>query len=204
MDTWMVMMVRKKVGMDQSCTVTKENQMQVLFLDFDGVLNSKQHFMMIKNDKPAYNEDKELSDYLTMKQQTNVNNMWVLGYILKQLPDLKIVISSAWGKFYGLDQFKRLFKHYKLDPERLIGITPRKMSSYRCNEIHWWLEGAVEEFKPTSMRWIALDDHEIFRLDEDDINNQHLTDSWVGVTMNDAFKIIKHFDPKFKEPWFGI
>jgi len=188
--------------------------MQVLFLDFDGVLNSKQHFMMIKNDRVAYHEDKELSDYLTMKQQTNVNNMWVLGYILKNLPDLKIVISSAWGKFYTLDQFKRLFKHYKLDETRLIGITPRKMSSYRCNEIWWWLE---EQNEPEldeneqpiprehiDIQWIALDDHEIFRLDEADIKNQHLTDSWVGVTMNDAFKIIRHFKPDFREPYFGI
>lgn len=178
--------------------------MQVLFLDFDGVLNSKQHFMMIKDQKVAYHEDKEFSDYLVMKQQTNANNMWVLGYILKQLPDLKIVISSAWGLHYKLDQFKRLFKYYKLDETRLIDITPRKLSSYRCNEIHWWLELAVEKFSPDSMRWIALDDHEIFRLDEDDIKNQHLTDAWVGVTMNDAFKIIQHFKPDFKAPWFGI
>ncbi len=200
--------------------------MQVLFLDFDGVLNSKQHFMMIKNDKVAYHEDKEFNDYLVMKQQTNINNMWVLGFILKSLPDLKIVISSAWGKFYGLDQFKRLFKHYKLDPERLIGITPRKMSSYRCNEIHWWLSSVNEPDEHlcpketgatecdtckvndarvhVDIQWIALDDHEIFALDEPDIKNQHLTDSWVGVTMNDAFKIIKHFNPKFIAPWFGI
>src|SRR5882672_3654203 len=112
--------------------------MQVLFLDFDGVLNSKQHFMMIKHDEVAYDVDEELKDFLTMKQQVNVNNIWVLGYILEKLPDLKIVISSAWGKFYSLDQFKRLFKALKLDETRLIGITPRKMSSYRCNEIHWW------------------------------------------------------------------
>ena len=178
--------------------------MQVLFLDFDGVLNSKQHFMMIKHDKPIVEDGTDASTLKHMKQQINANNIWVLGYILEKLPDLKIVISSAWGKFYNLDQFKLLFKSYKLDETRLIGITPRKLSSYRCNEIWWWLEDAVEEFKPESMRWIALDDHEIFRLDEHDIANQHLTDSWVGVTMNDAFKIIKHFDPKFKEPYFGI
>ncbi len=200
--------------------------MQVLFLDFDGVLNSKQHFMMTKHDELPGTEDPEYADFLMMKHQTNVNNMWVLGYILKNLPELKIVISSAWGLHYNLEQFKRLFKFYKLDPERLIGITPRKISSYRCNEIHWWLEEqnqkeehdcpletssgpcdkceAFDKRVPINIQWIALDDHEIFRLDEPDIANQHLTDSWVGVTMNDAFKIIKHFDPKYREPWFGI
>lgn len=200
--------------------------MQVLFLDFDGVLNSKQHFMMIKNQRPQHADDPELADLFLMKLSVNVNNMWVLGYILKQLPDLKIVISSAWGLHYNLDQFKRLFRAFKLDETRLIGITPRKMSSYRCNEIRWWLDdqNAQEEheckmetsegpcancieFKartPVEITWIALDDHEIFQLDEPEIKNQHLTDSWVGVTMNDAFHIIKHFNHNFREPWFGI
>lgn len=177
--------------------------MQVLFLDFDGVLNSKQHFMMIKNEEIETTEDPESADYLLMKLQVNVNNMWVLGYILRQLPELKIVISSAWGLHYNLDQFKRLFKHFDLPEDRLIGITPRKMSSYRCNEIQWWLEEAAPAAGET-IQWIALDDHEIFRLDEDDIRNQLLTDSWVGVTMNDAFKLIRHFNPKFREPYFGI
>lgn len=188
--------------------------MQVLFLDFDGVLNSKQHFMMIRNDRIKGVEDPELADFLLMKQGVNVNNMWVLGYILRQLPELKIVISSAWGLHYDLDQFKRLFKAFKLDETRLIGITPRKLSSYRCNEINWWLEEQKEtkfdedhnvvSTNGLDIQWIALDDHEIFRLDEPEINNQHLTDSWVGVTMNDAFKIIKHFNPNYREPFFGI
>lgn len=200
--------------------------MKVLFLDFDGVLNSKQHFMMTKHEGIQTAEDKDLADFLMMKHQTNVNNMWVLGYILTKLPDLKIVISSAWGKFYNLDQFKRLFKSYELDETRLIGITPRKFSSYRCNEINWWLkeQNEMEEHdcpletsagpcaihdafkarKPVEIQWLALDDHEIFQLNDPELVNQHLTDSWVGVTMNDAFKIIKHFDPKFRAPFFGI
>lgn len=177
--------------------------MKVLFLDFDGVLNSKQHFMMTKHEGIQTAEDKDLADFLMMKHQTNVNNMWVLGYILKQVPDLKIVISSAWGKFYTLDQFKRLFQYYKLDETRLIGITPRKMSSNRCNEIHWWLEDNVPPTGETT-QWIALDDHEIFELGDHDVVNQHLTDPWVGVTMNDAFKIIRGFKADYREPWFGI
>lgn len=178
--------------------------MQVLFLDFDGVLNSKQHFLMMKDKKIKGVDTLELADLLRMKHDVNPNNIWVLDYILKQLPDLKIVVSSAWGLHYSIEQFKELFKILKLDETRLIDITPRKMSSYRANEIHWWLELAIDKFKPDSIQWIALDDHEIFKLDEDDIRNQLLTDSWVGVTMNDAFKLIKHFKPDFREPFFGI
>ncbi len=174
--------------------------MKVLFLDIDGVLNSKQHFLMVPELKSKSNaKTLEAADLFRMKQDVNTNNMWVLGYILKNVPDLKIVISSAWGKFYKLEQFKELFKIYKLDETRLIGITPRKMSSYRCNEIRWWLE----ENAPLAgelIQWLALDDHAIFELDEDEKRNEHLTDSWVGVTMNDAFKIIRHFDHKFNLP----
>jgi len=178
--------------------------MQVLFLDFDGVLNSKQHFMMIKNKPvPTDHNYPEFAEFSESKQMLNENNMWVLGYILTQLPDLKVVISSAWGKLYDLEYFKRIFKAFELDETRLIGITPRKMSSYRCNEIHWSLELLTEEYHEL-IQWIAVDDHEIFRLDEDDIHNQYLTDGWVGLTMLDALKIIEHFDPKFKLPWFGI
>ena len=201
--------------------------MQVLFLDFDGVLNSKQHFLMTKNDKLRGADTLEVADLLRMKHDTNKNNMWVLGYIMEKLPDLKIVISSAWGLHYSLEQFQEFFKVWKLDGSRVIGITPRKMSSYRCNEINWWLQEQNEneehdcpkEEKPeddcatceknakreyVDIKWAALDDHEIFRLDEPEVKNQFLTDSWVGVTMNDAFKIIRHFKPDFREPYFGI
>lgn len=177
--------------------------MQVLFLDFDGVLNSKQHFMMIKNVVVQDAKYPETTEFLESKLMLNPNNMWVLGYILKELPDLKIVISSAWGKFYDLDYFKLLFKAFELDESRLIDITPRKLSSYRCNEINWSLELLTEKYNE-AIQWIAVDDHEIFNPDEDEFRNQHLTDSWVGLTLLDALKIIKHFDPKFKLPFFGI
>jgi hypothetical protein len=124
--------------------------------------------------------------------------MWILGFILKTLPDLKIVISSAWGHHYRLDQFKELFKIFKLDEKRLIGITPRKMSSYRCNEIQWWLDDNPAD------KWIAVDDHVIFNLEDPDKKNEYLTDGWVGLTMPDAFEIIRHFKPDYISPDFGI
>jgi hypothetical protein len=179
--------------------------MMVLFLDFDGVLNSKQHFMMA-DDKGAahYDGDLDFADYMDMSQNVNANNMWVLRYILSQLPDLKIVVSSAWGKFYSLDRFKLLFRRFRLDESRLIGITPRKISSQRRDEIRWWLDLQGEKTPGERIAWLALDDHEIFQLGEADKKNEYLTDSWVGVTMNDAFKVIRHFDPDFIAPFFGI
>ncbi len=169
--------------------------MKVLFLDFDGVLNSKQHFLAIKEKKIPNADTLHDADLFTMKQNVNFNNMWVLKYILKQVPDLNIVISSAWGAHFSLEQFKELFKIFRLPSSRLIGITPRKFSSYRSNEIRWWLE----DHKATE-KWIAVDDHVIFNIGDEDKVNEYLTDSWIGLNMHDAEKIIQHFDPKFELP----
>jgi len=172
--------------------------MKTLFLDFDGVLNSKQHYLAVINKRFKGADNLNDADLFAMKRNVAPHHMWILGFILKQIPDLKIVISSAWGHHYTLEQFKELFKIFKLDETRLIGITPRKMSSYRCNEIHWWLEDNPAD------QWIAVDDHVIFNLEDPDKKNEYLTDSWVGLTMRDAVKIIRHFDPTYQPPQFEI
>jgi len=169
--------------------------MNVLFLDFDGVLNSKQHYLATKDFKIKGASSPDAADLLRMKHDVNSNNMWVLGYILKQLPELKIVISSAWGLHYDVEQFKELFRMFKLDDSRILGITPRKMSSYRCNEVRWWLAD-----NPDVTNWITVDDHTIFQIEDPEKLNEYTTDSWIGLTMRDAFKIIQHFNPSYTEP----
>lgn len=177
--------------------------MKVMMLDFDGVLNSKQHILAIGDLKTPPANTLSDADLFTMKKETNANNMWCLGFILDQVPDLKIVISSAWRNHYELEQFKELFKIYKLDDSRIIDKTPRVMSSDRRHEIHLWLENWVE-INQKMVDWIAVDDHVIFNLEDFEKHREFLTDGWVGLTMHDAFKIIKHFKPEFKEPTINI
>lgn len=172
--------------------------MNILFLDFDGVLNSKQHFLAL--DKLEGKGSTYEADLEYMKAYTNPNNMWVLKYILEQVPDLKIVLSTSWRNHFGMEQFKELFKHYGLDGERIIDKTPQKLSSTRANEIHMWLQEHTYE----THTWIALDDHAIWELDEVFKAAEILTDPWVGLTMNDAYKIIVKFKPDFKLPTIHI
>jgi len=173
-------------------------------LDFDGVLNSKQHFLALKEQgKPLGKDTLEEADLECMKRLTNSNNFWCLKYILANVPDLKIVISSAWRNHFKLEQFKELFKHYGLDGERIIDKTPKRFSSERVHEIHEWLD-VYYELKREKISWAAIDDHVIFNLEDSDKANEFLTDSWVGLTMNDAFKIIKYFKSDFKEPEIAI
>lgn len=172
--------------------------MKVLFLDFDGVLNNKQHMLATKEVKTPDANDLNDAELFAMKRDIAQQNIWVLGFILDQLPDLHIVISSAWRTYYELESFKELFRIFQLDPTRIIGKTPKRMSSYRCNEIHWWLED-WEEINHKRVDWLALDDHAIFDLGEEKAR-EVLTDPWTGVTMHDAFRIIEHFNSNFKEP----
>jgi hypothetical protein len=172
--------------------------MKVIFLDFDGVLNSKQNFLMTAKVKIKGASSPDAADYLAMKRDTNANNMFVLKYILEQVPDLRIVISSAWRLHYRLDQIADLFQYYKIDDSRMIGKTPKKFSSERMHEIHMWLDDQKE--KGIEVDWVALDDHPIFMLEDPDKAREFLTDPWTGVTMQDAFKIIKHFNPNYHQP----
>jgi hypothetical protein len=174
--------------------------MNILFLDVDGVLSSKQHFLATKDAKTPPADTLSDADLFIMKRDTNKNNMWCLGYILEKVPDLKIVISSSWRLHYSIESFEELFKIYGLDGDRIIGKTPKKLSSTRANEIHFWLDDFVNDKENPMPRWVALDDHKIFELHSVEEANEVLTDSWVGLTLPDVFKVIKHFDPNFKEP----
>ena len=177
--------------------------MKILFLDVDGVLNSKQLFLANKDKKIVGKDTLEKADFEYMKEATSAHNFWCLKYVLDTVPDLKIVLSSAWRNHFEMEQFKELFKHYGLDGEKIIDKTPRRFTSERMHEIHMYLDDKRDE-GITDIKWAAIDDHVIFNLEDPDKVNEYLTDPWIGMTMQDAFKIIKHFKPDFKEPEIWI
>ena len=171
--------------------------MNVLFLDCDGVVNNKQHLYAIKDKKVKGANTLNDANLFHMKKAVAPQNMWVLGYIMKEVPDLKIVISSAWRNHFDMIDFKELFKIFKLDGDRIIGKTPKKLTSERCHEIKEWLDD-YEEIHHKKIDWVAVDDHVIFNLGDPEKANEFLTDSWIGLKLPDAFKIIKHFNPLYK------
>jgi hypothetical protein len=143
-----------------------------------------------------------------MKAYTDAKNVWVLKYILEQVPDLQIVLSTSWRNHFELGQFKELFKHYGLDGERIIDKTPKMFSSERVHEIHSWLDDHTTPplFEGGTFNgiWAAVDDHPVFNLEDPDKQNEVLTDPWVGLTMHDAALIIKKFKPEYKLPVIHI
>ena len=180
-----------------------KGEKKILFLDFDGVLNSVAYFLTTEKTVDMFLDVKQ-----TFKGNLDPHNVKIINYILEQVPDLEIIISSSWGSMYKLPEIRMGLKYAGLKKEhtkRIISITPRKMSSYRCNEVVW----AVEQLQDkgwTLDKWLTLDDTSIFpTYNPDDYYGKYAdreikTSKLYGVTIGDAWQIIKYFKPEFKYP----
>ena len=106
-------------------------KLKVLFLDIDGVLNSHQYKFKygLRNGHIMFPEHIE-----------------VLKYIIDNVKDLKIVISSTWRHNHSLDYFKEFFVNFGISMSVVYDKTP-SMSSIRGEEIEEWLKhNEVESF----------------------------------------------------------
>ncbi len=118
--------------------------MKVLFLDIDGVLNDH-----------TYRED---VDSTTMDPR----NVYYLNEILREVPDLKIVVSSAWRYLVhrgamSLKGFESLLRtHWITCKDRLVGLTrlDATPAEPRGGQILEWILGSPE---PVTA-WVVLDD----------------------------------------------
>lgn len=103
--------------------------MKVLFLDFDGVLNSEASFRY-----EARQKTRVIQDTLSPIACSN------LQYILEQDADVKIVISSTWRKLHTMVELQNILGRYGVSSARVIGKTPITFSGNRAHEINLWLE----------------------------------------------------------------
>jgi hypothetical protein len=186
--------------------IKKEKVKQVLFLDMDGVLNSAAFFLGRKKPKVPMGNRTPMQQF---KYDLCPTLVGLLNYVLNSAPDVRIVISSAWGHYYSIPQFRAGLKSKGLskeNAEKIIGITPRKMSSMRCNEVVWWIQDHKEETGVDIKEWLTIDDHVIFPLKSQDSHygkykDQEIqTNSEMGLTMTEVRKILTYFNPKFKVP----
>lgn len=110
--------------------------MKVIFLDIDGVLNTVQ--------SEIYWGSKQENHYLLFCPITILN----LNRILKEVPDVKIVISSSWRVGSTIKELKEIFSKNLIDESFIIDKTP--FLGYdvdRGIEINQWLsKNSVESF----------------------------------------------------------
>lgn len=171
--------------------------MYLLFLDFDGVLNSQQSTKMHwrKNGKKTIFVNEDCFCPISCSN---------LLHIVEQVPELRIVVSSSWRLMHDLSELKSILKNTcGIEEHLILGTTPRLRrpdgrSSQRGEEIQAWLDTntKVPEGSPLLPLWSVQD----FVIVDDDSDMAHLrdtnflqTDYMLGLTLHDANRIIKRF-----------
>jgi hypothetical protein len=136
--------------------------MKVLFLDIDGVMNNfHQRNFGEKLSEPSCD---------------------ALNTITKRIPDLKIVISSAW-RIWGTEYMRELLEKNGIDgaSERVIDVTGDE-NGIRGHQIQCWLDR-----NPGVTNMVILDDES----DMGQLMNKLVkTNSFVGLTSTDADKAV--------------
>lgn len=166
--------------------------MKVIFLDFDGVINSQGSFVY---------EDRRRKEWKEQGVKGRVNetlcNICTSNFqlILDQYPEAKVVISSTWREIYDLEWLKEKLASYHVDSSRVIGITPKdNITLSRGKEIADWLRG-----NPDVTHYIIIDDNDWGITDFHD-EKQFVNTTWdAGLTFDKAMEAIKKFKTPKKE-----
>lgn len=126
--------------------------MKVIFLDFDGVLNSSASFILETRKTKAI-RGMPVNQTLCHVCCSNFQ------YILDKTPGVKIVISSTWREMFDLDWLRTKLSTYGIDSSLVIDKTPSLMGNGwdradRGVEINAWLKE-----HPEVTKFVVLDDN---------------------------------------------
>lgn len=133
--------------------------MRVIFLDFDGVINSHQSatFWHNKRDQEKWENEmyKEwqgsLFEYLAHEfcpiALSNVEEL------VRRCPDVKVVVSSTWRLGNDVESLKNILSASKLVADTIIDVTPRFPGKPRGEEIKHWLDN-----HPEIEQYVIIDD----------------------------------------------
>jgi hypothetical protein len=127
--------------------------MKVIFLDFDGVLNSQGSFLYEDNRRKKHKEQGVKGPV----QETLCNVCTAnFQFVLDQYKDVKIVLSTTWRNLYSIDWLKAKLESYHIDSSRVIDKTPEhRMTGDRGQEISHWLDQ-----HPEVTHYIVIDDND--------------------------------------------
>lgn len=163
---------------------------KVIFLDFDGVLNTENYQAKLRSEgKPQWDDFGQVFDPEAVEN---------LKMVLDAVPDTLLVINSSW-KLEGHGKMKELCQTRGL-PGKIRGVTPDyvpdllnidlenydniAMLAGKGNEVKQWLENNA----PDGCRYVIFDDVPDFLPEQ---RPYHIcTDPRVGITMEDAVKAI--------------
>lgn len=165
----------------------------IVFLDFDGVLNG---ISMREWKENRYSLDKELGgllsknipDYHTEWQHFDADIFYsklkILIRALKNIPDVKIVLSTSWRKLKEVHEFERVFKTIPDWTFDIIGRTGNHEHNKRGHEIESWLQ----HNKNIVENYIIIDDETVDMLPSQK-NKIVKTSVYLGISRKDAYII---------------
>lgn len=135
--------------------------MKVLFLDFDGVLNTFTQRNFGEQFSPGACKN--------------------LKSLLRRVPDLKIVVSSAW-RMWGLEYVKATLKKNGINSDRVIDITGQENGN-RGYQIQCWLNK-----HPEVTSFVIIDDES----DMGELMNKLVkTSSFIGLTEKEVLQAVE-------------
>lgn len=104
----------------------------IIFLDIDGpLLPQKMHYFGQNRKTGKHPQSYPMFDPWAVR----VFNMWA------RYGHAQVVFCTHWSHSWTDDELKDVMKHNGLGLQYHEDcVTPKKMSSYKCNEIQWWLE----------------------------------------------------------------
>lgn len=170
---------------------------KVLFLDIDGVLNS--HSSTLQGITLTVRKNTVRVD--RMLRDIDPRAVAHLKFIIEFVPGLEIVISSTWREIYTPEEFKECFEKLGLDPNIIVGFTPRGHGS-RISQILTRVKN-----DNLSLDEIAIvDDYDVGERDESgsDWRRRFVqTDNYDGLSYRNTVELIDKFG-KWEQPWVGI
>ena len=156
---------------------------KIIFLDFDGVLNSQLY----------YKSGRHSARPIAFENDIDPDSVALLNQLVKAT-EAKVVVSSSWRHGRTVEQLQAI-----LDHNGFVGEVIGKTKDLRCgedgqyvmrgNEIYAWMrenKAIVGDSSPDAHNYIILDD------DSDMLywqrNNLFLVDSFCGLTPNLVYK----------------
>lgn len=159
--------------------------MRVIFLDFDGVLNSSASYLFEERKRKAL--PRAAAKRIGPSSETLCHVCCsTFQFILDKVPDVQVVISSTWREHFTIEKLRKILTAYGVDASRVIDITPSMFKRDRGHEIKAWLGE-----HPEVTDFVIIDDFYIGAGYTDD----HIvkTSEPIGLTLNNALSVIQMF-----------
>lgn len=166
-------------------------KMTVIFLDFDGVLNSATSFLYEGNRRDRHHEQNVKGP---VNETLSLHCCAAFQEVLYTYPEVKIVISSTWREIFDLEWLKTKLSDYHIDSSRVIDRTPSSYSGDRGIEIQQWLDN-----HPEVTHYAIIDDNDWGITDVHGKDRFVQTDWERGMGVNHTFELIKKLSAKHRK-----